>query len=158
MNSKIKNQATRKRFFLISAPILVGLMMILTQCDKETGCKDVICTEEFRTISLQLKYPEGQVVLLDSSKVFWVGKNRYLEQDPVTWNSAQVWGSYAIVDDGLRKELFNGREVMRFTGYLSGEIICERDVLVGADCCHVDYLGKESLNVIVNNSTNGIAD
>jgi hypothetical protein len=100
-------------------------------------------------ILLKLEYPNGQPVLLDSSKVFWVSQNRFLEQNIVSWSEARAWGHYTIVNDGMRKELQNKEEVMRFTGYLNGEIVCERDVLVGADCCHVHYLGTEPLTQVI---------
>ena len=117
--------------------------------NKGKGCEDVLCTEIYMHIPLKLEYPDGQPVLLDSSKVFWVSENRYLEQDPVHWNEARVWGSYCIVDDRMQKELLNKKEVMHFTGYLNNKIVCERDVLVGADCCHVGYFGTEPLKQII---------
>ena len=113
------------------------------------GCEDVVCTEIFMHISLKLEYPNEQPVLLDSSKVFWISENRFLEQNTVSWNEARVWGSYLIVNDLMRKELQGKEEIMHFTGYLNGEIVCERDVPVSADCCHVIYLGAESLIQII---------
>jgi len=94
-------------------------------------------------LTLTLKYPDDQPVSLDSSKVFWVSENRYLEQ------KINFFGRYVIVDDNMQNELLDKREVMRFTGYLNGKIVCERDILVGADCCHVNYLGKETLTQII---------
>jgi len=140
-----------KRFILFIMKILIAaILTVIQSCeakggDEGNGCEDVNCTKVFEHISLKLAYPNGQPVLLDSSKVFRVNENRYLEQDPVSWNEGRVWGIYTVVNDGMRKELQNKEEIMRFTGYLNGEIVCERDVLVGADCCHVNYLGKESL-------------
>jgi hypothetical protein len=103
---------------------------------------------EFVGITFNFKYPDGQPVLLDSSKVFWVNKNYYLEQKSV-WNIVNAYGSYPIVDDGMQRELENKKEIMRFTGYLNGKIVCERDVPVGADLCHVKYLGTEPLSQII---------
>jgi hypothetical protein len=108
-------------------------------------CENIECTEIFMDISLKLQHPNGRPVLLDNSKVFWVSENRYLEQDSVSWNEGRKLGSYLIVDDGMKQELLNKKEVMRFTGYLNGKIVCEQDILVGANCCHVIYLGTESL-------------
>ena len=149
MNLKIKKNTTRKGFLLILVPILVATMFTLVQCKKEKNCENVACTAEYVAISLKLQYPDEQPVLLDSSKVFWVSENRYLEQDPTSWNEGSKWGSYLIVNDGIKKELLDKKEVMHFTGYLNNTIVCERDVLVGADCCHVMYLGTESLTQII---------
>jgi len=133
-----------KRLFLIIIPIVMAVMLIFTQCNK-----DAICTMEFVGISVNLKYPDGQPVLLDSNKVFWVSKNSYLEQKSSTWNMLNAYGSYPIADDGMQRELENKKEIIRFTGYLNGKIVCERDVLVGADRCHIKYLGTEPLTQII---------
>jgi hypothetical protein len=145
MDLKIKKNTVKKGFLLIIMPILVAVMLTFVQCKKEKKCENVLCTEVYMAISLKLQYPDEQPVLLDSSKVFWVSENRYLEQDPVLWNAGSICGNYLIVNDGMKKELLDKKEVMRFTGYLYGDIVCERDVLVGADCCHVNYLGTEPL-------------
>ena len=134
---------------------LCVLFFMVSGCGKlsnsfdDNECKDMLCTEIYMSIPLKLGYSDDQPVLLDSSKIFWVNKNRYLEQNLVSWNEAREWGSYLIVSDGMRKELQNKEEVMHFTGYLNGKIVCERDVLVGADCCHVTYYGTGSLTQII---------
>jgi hypothetical protein len=121
--------------------------------EERRGCEGVNCTAIYKSISLLLNYPDGQPVLLDSAKVFWVSENRYLEQSPLN-ESINMRGYYPVVDDGMRRELQNKQEIMHFTGYLNGVIICERDVLVGADCCHVTYLGYEPLNQVIDDVSN----
>ena len=112
------------------------------------GCEGVECTDEYADVSIKLEYPDGSPVLLDSSKVFWVSQNRYLEQ--VSWDEIRMYGYYTVVDDGIRKALEHKQEIMRFTGYLNGDTVCERDVLVGADCCHVRYFGAEPLTQVIH--------
>ena len=156
-----------KRIYLmiISAfvPILAAVILVFSQCDQlkgdednverwedsVEGCEDVLCLEVFMSISLKLKYADGQPVLLDSSKVFWVNKDRYLQQDSVSWNESRVYGNYVIVNDRMKKELKDRQEIMQFTGYLNGEIVCERDVLVGADCCHVICFETEPMTHVI---------
>jgi hypothetical protein len=143
-----------KRLFLIIVPISIAVMLTLTQCDKEgkgKGCEDVPCEKVFK---LHLKNPEGQPVILDSCKVLWVNENRFLEH--YFPDDVRLMGIYIIVDDGMQKELLNKNEVMHFTGYLNNKIVCERDVLVGADCCHVNYLGEEPLTQVIHDLTNEI--
>ncbi|MDR1180443.1 MAG: hypothetical protein LBL13_00475 [Bacteroidales bacterium] len=134
----------RKRFFLFIAPVLLAVMLTFIQCGNKR-CEDAICTDAFESISLDLKYPDGQPVLLDSSMVFWKSKNLFLDPNAAFGNEPRIYGSYIIVTDAMQKDLKGKKEIMHFTGYLNGEIVLERDVLVGANCCHVDYLGKESL-------------
>ena len=137
---------TMKRYFII-VPILATVILTLIQCNK-------YCTLDYRSIVLDLKYPDGQPVLLDSGKVLRVSNNQILS----SWSGVSATGSCRIVDDEMRKELENKKEIMRFTGYLNGEIVFERDVLVGADRCHVQYLGKESLTQIIYGGSDEVRD
>jgi len=97
MDSKVRKNATRKGLFLIIMPIL-GTIMLLTliQCDKGKRCENALCTCVYVTIPLKLQYPDGQPVLLDSSKVFWVSENRFLERSSVLWNEARGYGSTSV--------------------------------------------------------------
>jgi len=138
----------KKGFFLITVPLLIAIMLTSTQCnDKE---ESVMCTSEFVTILLKLEFSDGQPVLLDSSKVFWVSKNRFLEQNLFDANGLRTNGYYGVVNDLMQPELKGKQEIMRFTGYVNDEIICERNVLVGADRCHVMYLGTEPLIQVID--------
>ena len=145
-----------KNIFEIAILCIVStLLLIASGCGKPhssdgNDCKGLVCDKSFVSVSLNLKYPDGQPVLLDSSKVFWVSQNRYMEKYSFSRiYEANPWGNYLIVSDLMREELRNLKEQMRFTGYLNDEIVCERDVLVGADCCHVVYYGTEPLTVVI---------
>ncbi|HNQ69062.1 MAG TPA: hypothetical protein PKN32_11840 [Bacteroidales bacterium] len=138
---------------LLVALTCISAILMFASCDKEDnegqGTPEVMCTAIYQHISIKLKYPNGQPVLLDSSKVFWVSENRYLEKYSYYRKTNDGFGSYRIVNDDMQEELQNKMEVMHFTGYKNNKIIYERDVLVGADCCHVNYLGTEPLEVTI---------
>ena len=138
---------TKKRFFLIATPILMAMVLSLLKCSGNRN-DYFVCTGFYNVIRLTLKYPDGQPVLLDSSKVFWISRNRYLEQNLDYWT--RLLGYYSIVTDNMRRELRGRREMMRFTGYLDGKIVHKQYVLVGAGYCHVEYLGTEPLTQIVH--------
>jgi len=143
---KFKIIAMKKAFVIVP---LVAVVLISIQCSK-----DVICTMDYRAITLDLKYPDGQPVLLDSGKVLRVNKNQIIH----SWSGVSFTGTCLIVDDGMQKELENKKEIMRLTAYLNGEIVCERDILVGADRCHVKYLGKEPLTHVVYGTSDDVRD
>ena len=143
MNQKLIKHIMK--FFLIIIPILVLGMLIFTQCKEGQRSDEIVCTQEFVTIGITLKYPDGQPVLLDSCTVFWKSENRFLEQN-YHFNEFRRLGFYGIVGDNMRQELKNKQEIMHLTGYLNDEIVHEQDALVGADACHVKYLGTESLS------------
>jgi hypothetical protein len=145
---------TNKSYFIKLFAVLTCLsaMIMFASCENKDNEElgEEVCTQILITISVKLKYPNDQPVLLDSSKVFWVSENRYLEISPSQWSAARVYGSYSIVSDNMQDELLNKMEVMHFTGYKNNKIIYERDVLVGADRCHVCYLGTEPLEVTID--------
>jgi hypothetical protein len=114
----------------------------------------VPCTENFVSISVMLKTPDGLPVLLDSTVVYWVEENRILSQNSVNqnstwWNEARIYGNYVVVDDNMQQQLENRVESMSFKGFLNGETVCEKNVLVGANRCHVQYLGTEQLSQVI---------
>ncbi|MDR0334028.1 MAG: hypothetical protein LBI15_11280 [Dysgonamonadaceae bacterium] len=135
-----------KLFFLLASAMIIALLTF-AQCDLSKENDEINCSKQFETIGLMLRYPDGEPVLLDSTKVFWVSQNRFLEQDPFWWKLAREWGNYIIVDDLMRKELRGKKEIMRFMGYLNDRVVIERDILVGANYCHVEYLGTEPLSI-----------
>ena len=139
----------KTRVFII-VPILAVIMLIFAQCENKKSCKKVMCTMEFNSITIGLKYPDGYPVLLDSTTVFWKNENRFIiDKGSSFWDMALGAGCYTIVSDGMQKELVHRQEIMHFTGYLNGKIVCERDVLVGADCCHVKHLDTELPNQVI---------
>lgn len=122
-------------------------MLTLVQCKKETTC-----TYDLRSVTLTLQYPDGQAVLLDSGNVLQISTNQIVS----SWSGASASNNYTIVNDNKQEELEGKQETMRFTGFLNGEIVCQRDVLVGADRCHVQYLGKESLVQVIYDVPNKV--
>ena len=130
----------KKRFFLIAMPVLMAVA--LSACD---GFFDN-CTQQMETISVVLKHPDGQPVLLDNYKVFWVGGGRYLDLEHRQWDRSM--GRYLIAYSGMTRD-FRGRQRelrLRFTGYLDGEVVHTQYIRVGVDRCeHVYLVSTESL-------------
>ena len=146
MNDRIfKNPFIRQKVATIALCAMLASVLFLTKCHKIPPCD-----RSLKNIALTLKFPDEQPVQLDSCQIFWVDKSRFLEkQDTVSWNHSRERGWYVVVDDRMKNELRNKRETMRFTGYLNGKVVHQQDVRVGANLCHVEYLGKEPLVQVV---------
>ncbi|MDR2233276.1 MAG: hypothetical protein LBE56_09155 [Tannerella sp.] len=134
--------------------LLAVIFCLVAGCDENKGDENIgdepiACTEVFVSISIELKYPDGQPVLLDSSKVLWVSENRYEEIDSVSWNGLRLFGHYLLVNDNMREELEGRQESIYFTGYLNGKTVIEKNLLVGADRCHVQHLDDQPLTYII---------
>jgi hypothetical protein len=114
----------------------------------------VNCTDVFRTVSINVEYTDSQSVFLDSCHVFWGNRDitaySSFDENDIYWDAIRQLGRYIIVTDNMQPELAGITANMHFVGYLGGQIICQRDVLVGADRCHVIYWGSESLMLYVD--------
>ncbi len=132
-------------FFIFS----LHAILFFTQCDNnKEDCKDTLCTEEFRAIGINLMYPDETPVILDNYTVFWKSEKKLLTK-PASWDNGALHGYYMIVNDNMILKLRHKEEVFQFTGFLNSKEIFTCEVLVGADCCHVQHLGSEPLTYII---------
>lgn len=132
----------RKALF---SSLLISLFLFIQCTGVKDDCKNAICTDVFVSVGIILQYPDQTPVILDSFKVYWQSKDIYLQNYPSLIEN----GYYPIVTDLMVSELYNKETNLHFIGYLRDQIIFEREVLVGADCCYVQYLGQESLTHVI---------
>ncbi len=109
------------------------------------------CTEQFECIPLTIKNSKGDPISLDRYKVTWKGEDITPVKDftSIDFQLAQKSGVYAIVNDNMRPDLHGKVANVKFEGYLNNTKIVDHYFLVGADRCHVTYLGEEPLELTV---------
>lgn len=101
-----------------------------------------ICTEEFRTITIEIKDPQGNPVALDSFKVVNTADGSELTMEIIDseFQYLRENGTYPIFSD-LFSEEFRQREItVNFKGYIEEAEVVSSNYEVGADCCHVYYI------------------
>lgn len=137
-------------------PLIISSFLFficLNSCEKgdSNKCKpNQNCTEEFRTITVTVKYADETPVELDSVKVFdtWSG----VEITSIHSNnliSDVENGEYVLFDD-THLSTYRTLEIkVTFKGYKDGILIAESIFEVGADCCHV-YAISENLTITVS--------
>ncbi len=128
--------------------MIAGLWMALAiSCDDDdqADCNEnVICTEEFRAVTIQVIDSLDRPVLLDSFLTIDL-----LTSLPIAVNSTTLDGSYPVITDSEIELLKFSGTPLRFLGYLNNVLKVQEDFLVGRDCCHIDYLSG-NLVVVIN--------
>lgn len=113
--------------------ILILLVMIATvSCDRTSCARNVACTEEFRSIGVNIRAIDGAPVALDMYTV--VDGEDELALDA---NVDMERGWHVIFTDAFQSQYENREVTLTLTGYIDGTVVVNQDFVVGADCCHV---------------------
>lgn len=118
-----KRLIAMKKMFLCS--LLVGLIICCS-------CKRVICTYEFRMITLKVKDLAGMPVVLDS---FYTVRQSNIQNIHSNQNPGP--GLYTVLDDSYQPQLKNSEDNFRFLGWKNNQLVVNEPYRIGADMCHI---------------------
>ena len=116
------------------------------------GCPDdLMCTADFRTISITVKDAAGQPVVLDKVQVVVAGTSTpVLGPNGDDENlGASKQGRYMVATDNSMALLGKAGKSVDFKGYKNGRQIVAHRMVIGHDCCHIKLL-KGAQTVVVN--------
>lgn len=132
-------------FFLFT----LGMFFQSCQEDPEMVCSG-ICTEEFRTININITNQEGEPVALDNFKVVNLKTSKEItrELSGSALEYAKKNGIYPIFGDEYASEYKNKEVTLNFLGNINNEIVVDQNYKVSADCCHV-FLISGSTEVVI---------
>ncbi len=103
------------------------------ECPECTG--DILCTEEFRTLTFTVTYSSGAPVTLDDFEVTIVETGEVLDHGD--WLGLLAPGAYIIAQDSdFEKVDCEGTE-FRFEGFLNESKVVDEIFVIGRDCCHI---------------------
>lgn len=106
------------------------LSAVFTSCaDKE---KPVMCTMEFRTITITVKgepLDEFFTIRLKSNDTLRLGRENMTEEN-----------MYPVLDDSFQKMLEGKTEEFRFIGYKNNVMVVNEPFVIRADRCHIEYV------------------
>lgn len=136
----------------MKTPLLVlGLFFLTMACvevdvEKHPCEGPVICTEIYKTVSVQLKDENGAAVRLDSFRVILLPEGKDItpayKEDHL--DSFRMYGSYPVATDSddSRFPKFTPARVL-FEGFIEGARIVSTEFIVKFDCCHVEWVSGE---------------
>lgn len=132
--------------------IAIGFSLFSIQCKKNCGspninedCSLVLCTKEFRSISVQIKDAQGNPFVFDKTETKLNGTVIHSE----TQASDPTLGNCTIVDDSDMQDLgTNQQQTVSFLVYKNNQVVSTATFVVSADCCHVDKVSGNSEIII----------
>jgi len=119
--------------------ILFSIILLLScDCNCESECEDVLCTEQFVTIVVTITDQDQNPFILDDYTVIDIDNNIDLTNDLKDYyQSFPDDGTYPIFDDNFQQDYQNQEIEIQFIGYLNSQEVVNEYYSVGADCCHV---------------------
>jgi hypothetical protein len=145
------------RFSIVSI-LFIGLVILA--CNKnsrvnddcESGCKpNRVCTEEFRSLMVQVINRSHAGVELDSFKVIRVSDQKII-LDNSKWQPSPgvsyMPGTYLVYSDAYRDETSVCGEDFVFKGYLDNQAVANGVFKIADDCCHINLISGDTKIVI----------
>jgi hypothetical protein len=128
--------------------ITVLCFIFLCSCNSETNdCgTELICTEEFRSIQVEIVDTDGNAVLLDTYQTIQViGQNLYDFSEDGFFGDQ---GHYTVLTDAQLNSLQKEGEEFIFQGTINGLEVINESFTIGHDCCHISLLsGPEKITL-----------
>jgi len=126
--------------------LLVAGFSLFTQCkNNSTSCDNMMCTTEFRMITVSLKDSIGNDYIPDKVETYLNGTLIHYDSIP----AVPVQNVYTIVDDSNLQALqLNVNKDVVFKVIKNNSIVKEQTYTVKADCCHVSKVsGTDTLQI-----------
>lgn len=117
------------------------LLLTLSCSSSENECNliDVVCTEEFRYITVEIVDSKNEPIVLDSYKII-----RNDTDEDITHKEDMFQNSYPIINDSYQNEIANKKLSLTFTGVLNNQEVINEIYIVSADCCHIDLISGKT--------------
>lgn len=130
------------RVFILSFLTIVAL----TSCETPKGSagspaqscpcpKDIMCTEDFRFVTLTVTDKTGAPVRFDRYETVRVSGGAVLARKD---NTEMQPGTYVVASDGEKESISTCGEKFLFRGYRDGKKVLEEPFALRNDCCHVE--------------------
>ncbi|MBZ9729374.1 hypothetical protein LB467_06710 [Salegentibacter sp. JZCK2] len=125
--------------------LFIGIISLSFSCGKEKSreCSG-ICTEEFRSITVEITDTQRNPVVLDSTSITDITNDRQLNLISDFEN-----GFYTIFNDNFVSQYKNEEISLLFQGFQDEDLLVEQEYEVGVDCCHVYYISG-ALEIILD--------
>ena len=139
-----------KYFFITLFAVLAGGCSGDDALQQNVDCGSVGCTEQFETISIEVKDDDGVKLPLDSFEVSDLLTNADLTAN-YSEEELQVFrdnGRYPIYNDNYVQEHPNENRSIVFQGFIGGNVVVTETYVVRADCCHVSLVSGDEVLII----------
>lgn len=129
-------------FFLI-----LGMFFGSCSISEPTVCEDMVCTKEFRTITVQFLYDSGNPLLVNNYSAVNKRTGRSMSQTSIT----NGLGIYVVASDADLKELSEKGDIVLVSGSNpknNSKVLAEFVISGGPCMCHVSKIsGPEIIKI-----------
>ena len=120
---------------------IIALGILIQSCRDSTLDEGVLCTEEFRIISV--KITGGQ---FDEFYTVRKANNDTIRLNP--FNGGSFEDFYPVLDDSYHSKLKNDQDTFTFHGFLESQLLIKEDYIIKADQCHIELVnGKTEIQL-----------
>lgn len=101
--------------------------------------EDLMCTMDYRMITVQVKNDKSQNTRLDSISVF-LTDNPSVSLTKASAEGLQAALGYGVVhiaEDGNMNMVQKEGSKVTFLGFIAGKQVAKADYVIGHDCCHI---------------------
>jgi hypothetical protein len=130
------------KILLLAISLLAGVSACHTSkgtaADSGKTCpcpKDIMCTEDFRFVTLTIADKAGKPIALDRYETVRASNNTALVRRD---NTEMQPGTYVVASDGEKESISTCGEKFLFRGYRGGKKVIEEPFTLRNDCCHVE--------------------
>ncbi|MBA2745391.1 MAG: hypothetical protein H0U44_04120 [Flavisolibacter sp.] len=124
--------------FLLLTILFMAFLSSCTKCDP-----DFVCTQEFRSIIVNLQNAEGHPVVLDEAYTQRAGSTQN-----IVFSQPMNDGSYVVLDDSYHSSLVNSEADFHFIGKKNNQVVVNQIFRIAADQCHINKkTGPETIVV-----------
>lgn len=121
--------------------------------DVEADCPEgIMCTEEFRTITITIKDSDGKPYALDNyqSTLVSSGEKIPLQKENFQDSLFRAVGQYPVLTDSEKKLVKKQGSAIEFIGFKGGKEVIKKNFVIGHDCCHIILVSGENSVVIMD--------
>ncbi|MDG1803546.1 hypothetical protein [Flavicella sp.] len=134
-----------KKIILLLTTILTTACSDSKTEDINSDCNpiDIVCTEEFRSITLEIIDINDNPVILDAFKIIREDTGEEIESSE---NFHQNF--YTIINDNYQNEIAQKEINLKFTGFINNIEVLSTNYVVSADCCHIELISGKTKIVL----------
>ena len=106
---------------------------------------DIMCTMDFRSVTLTVNDQNNQPVLLDSFRSVLVAKDSVLMDNQSEPQHMEYKNVYAVANDSHMRIVGKAGSEINVRAYKGGKEVVNHKMKIGHDCCHIAVVEGEKV-------------
>lgn len=133
------------------AVLILACTILLLSCNKQHDNDGIMCTTEYRMLTVSIKDPESKPVILSNYFVKKTSTGEIIDfatEDHFIDSVNRVQGIYFLCTDGMMGMTAKNGTDFEFHGILDSTEIVFQKYIIGNNRCHVELLAGKTAIVV----------